>query len=417
MPWKSLIHNGICIPEKYKIQHGYVHFNNKKIKITADLEEAFNLYAHEKNKDEKFKQNFLNSIKHLLTFKCEHISQIKLPNFKREKINLKNINKYNSCLINNKNEKIDRCFADPACIFKGRGNHLQRGTFKPAIKQNNISLNISNSKIPDGNWKHICNDNTVDWIASWVDPVTKKVKYIYPSVQSKLNSENSIQKFDFARKLKKKLKIVREMYNNDIINYKNIYDLQHALCTYLIDKTCIRCGSDEEKKTFGCTTLLKKHIVIDKNMLKLNFVGKDSIVCKKSLKIDDNYITIFNNILKTKTLNSQIFDKIDNVSLNKYLNNMMTNLTAKVFRTCHASSLLQNSLKKYDNVCDYKKTLIKVSDLCNHTNTQTAKVNYLDPRITVAFCRKNNINLKKCFSDNLIVKYEWAQKTPSSFQF
>ena len=35
-------------------------------------------------------------------------------------------------------------------------------------------------------------------------------------------------------------------------------------------------------------------------------------------------------------------------------------------------------------------------------------MNYLDPRITVAWCKKHELTLSKVFNKSLITKFKWA---------
>ena len=110
---------------------------------------------------------------------------------------------------------------------------------------------------------------------------------------------------------------------------------------------------------------------------------------------------------------------------------MMQGLTAKVFRTCNASRLFQNALmasrhietsaKKHYHICN-----MKVSKLCNHvvhvngktkTCMLTTRSNYIDPRITYAYCKRNNIHIGVFFSDRLQLKHCWAENAGRSFVF
>lgn len=47
----------------------------------------------------------------------------------------------------------------------------------------------------------------------------------------------------------------------------------------------------------------------------------------------------------------------------------------------------------------------------------TSKLNYIDPRITVAWCRNNEVPLEKVFSKTLLDKFRWAQKIPQDWKF
>ena len=47
----------------------------------------------------------------------------------------------------------------------------------------------------------------------------------------------------------------------------------------------------------------------------------------------------------------------------------------------------------------------------------TSKINYLDPRITVAWCKKHNVPIEKIFAKTLLVKFAWAMETSENFRF
>jgi len=47
----------------------------------------------------------------------------------------------------------------------------------------------------------------------------------------------------------------------------------------------------------------------------------------------------------------------------------------------------------------------------------TAQANYLDPRITVAWSKRNNVPLDKIWSATLRRKYNWAEKASQNFRF
>lgn len=47
----------------------------------------------------------------------------------------------------------------------------------------------------------------------------------------------------------------------------------------------------------------------------------------------------------------------------------------------------------------------------------TSKINYLDPRITVAWCKKHNVPIEKVFPKTLLVKFAWAMEASEEFRF
>lgn len=47
----------------------------------------------------------------------------------------------------------------------------------------------------------------------------------------------------------------------------------------------------------------------------------------------------------------------------------------------------------------------------------TSKINYLDPRITVAWCKRHEVPIEKMFNKSLLAKFAWAMDVEPSFTF
>ena len=47
----------------------------------------------------------------------------------------------------------------------------------------------------------------------------------------------------------------------------------------------------------------------------------------------------------------------------------------------------------------------------------TSKINYIDPRITIAFMKKNNIEINKLFTSALQDKFTWALEVETNYIF
>jgi len=47
----------------------------------------------------------------------------------------------------------------------------------------------------------------------------------------------------------------------------------------------------------------------------------------------------------------------------------------------------------------------------------TSKINYLDPRITVAWCTKHSVPLEKIFNKSLLNKFPWAMQADEDWVF
>ncbi len=40
----------------------------------------------------------------------------------------------------------------------------------------------------------------------------------------------------------------------------------------------------------------------------------------------------------------------------------------------------------------------------------TSKINYMDPRISIAWCKRNEVPLEKIFNKSLLAKFSWAME-------
>ena len=47
----------------------------------------------------------------------------------------------------------------------------------------------------------------------------------------------------------------------------------------------------------------------------------------------------------------------------------------------------------------------------------TSKINYIDPRITAAWCKIHSVPIEKMFTKTLRDKFKWAMDVPSEWRF
>ena len=47
----------------------------------------------------------------------------------------------------------------------------------------------------------------------------------------------------------------------------------------------------------------------------------------------------------------------------------------------------------------------------------TSKINYMDPRITVAWCKRHEVPIEKIFSRTLRNRFNWAMSAPTTWRF
>lgn len=422
--WNHLHHNGPYIPStrvpfNIKLSTNII-LNNQETICFIEFIKKF------KKQNIKFKTNFWRSL--LQRFIKQFPQECKKtandnPKFVKIRTNCitrSNDNQHGFVVVDNKRIEIPNNKMEYPHIFIGRGNHPLSGTCKFIPLKKYITINAStseHSKFNTQGFKTVCNQHAT-WICSWKDPITSNNKYI--SFQT--NNDNVLQKFELARKLKKRINKLHNINNTNILLGGK--KAQLALAVYLIEHLCIRVGHEKdstmEAETIGCCTLEKKHISITSNkdrLVQIEFPGKDSIPFCKTITLPSTYFSYLKRLLLPNR-NSIIFSLINPNMVNRYLDQIMSGLTAKVFRTYKASITFQKVLIQTN---DLKLANKKAATLCNHkksvndkfvNNLTTSRHNYIDPRIYFSFIKRNPTKDCKWFPE-----HNWAKDTVKNFRF
>lgn len=406
--WTTLQHNGLKFPEEYIHKNIPLIYNNVEILLSRDAEEVAFLYAKyietEYINNNTFNKNFFNDWKKILG-KNSEIQSLQLCNFSKMKeyINKQNEEKkierknkkneidtsddiYKIAVVDGKPQAVSNYKVEPPGIFIGRGKNPHLGKLKKRVYSEDVTINIGKDEPypnpPIGHkWGKIIHDRTVEWLASWKDNITGKTKYLWLAAHSDIKSNNDQKKYDVAKKLKKKIKTINEE-NEKNLNSSDIKIRQIATSLYFIDKLALRVGNEkaeDDTDTVGVTSLRTEHIKLgDNNSITLNFLGKDSVPYTNTVSVND---TIYKNIyefIKDKSSDDQVFDKITSNDVNKYLQEFMKNLTAKVYRTYNASNLFQKELrkitKKHENEPPNEQTQKVIFDEFAMANAKVAKM-------------------------------------------
>jgi DNA topoisomerase-1 len=304
---------------------------------------------------------------------------------------------------------------EPPTVFVGRGLHPKRGSVKPPLRKKDITLNAQG--VPNsGEWAAVVNVNA-PWVAKYKDTLSGEQKYVF------LNEHNDDEnKFNNARNLRRKLPVLRKRYNADMRS-NDVSSRQCATCLAIIDALCIRVGNEKDADTadtVGCCTLNRKHVKLNDGIITFSFIGKDSIPCLKRLKNSTVYENM-RGMLKSKKGNDLVFDITPNV-LNRYINSIVPGATAKTFRTCHASKLMEENLRKGNTMTCFKESNEKVAKLLCHVKGDslscgTSKMNYIDPRIIFSWCERNDVPVWKVYSSALQVRHSWASGLDKNFVY
>ena len=348
-----------------------------------DMTEAFSLV----DKESKIKENEKLRIKSLTRDERRKISQEK----KLEKEKLKTI--YGKAKIDGIEVDVANWLVEPPGIFMGRGLHPLRGRWKPRVTPKDVILNLGqDASVPEGPWKAIVHDRYSTWLASWIENLTGKRKYVWLHDSSYLRQDNDKAKYDTAKKLEYYISDIEKEIINQMLNSKDITRRKIATVCYLIYKLAMRVGDEkdpEEADTIGASTLRVEHLkfpkIGDKAQIEFNFLGKDSVPWQKTLEISSpDTKALYENLLffmKGKDTSDEIFEDITSSKVNKFLRSIdkenVPNLTAKVFRTYIATAIVKQHLsepilKVNKNESEFKKVYVaKIANLqaaitCNH---------------------------------------------------
>nr|CDS27751.1 DNA topoisomerase 1 [Hymenolepis microstoma] len=548
--WRFLEHNGPMFAPPYEpLPEDVVFFyDGQRMKLSEPAEEVAGFYArmldHDYTKMEIFNNNFFKDWQKVMTAeekqtirklsKCDFTymaeyfkrkAEEKKAMSKEEKQKIKEENqriveKYGFCTLDGHKQRIANFRIEPPGLFRGRGNHPKTGSLKKRIMPEDIIINCSKDAQvpapPSGHkWKEVRHDNTVTWLACWVENVQNNFKYVMLNASSRLKGEKDWKKYEVARKLHNCVDKIRADYRRDFKS-KEMRIRQRAVALYFIDKLALRAGNEkdeDEADTVGCCSLRCEHIKLHDQLgdqqyvVEFDFLGKDSIRYQNSVAVPKRVFKNLKIFMKNKQGSDDLFDRLNTTTLNQYLRELMDGLTAKVFRTYNASRTLEEQLVELTDpkegpaqkLLSYNRANRAVAILCNHQRAvpksfstsmenlqkkidakkeqinavmtearqikadysksksaakkvqyeklkkrlgtlkdqltrlqvqatdrdenktialSTSKLNYLDPRITVAWCKKYDIPIEKVYNKTQREKFMWAiQMAAETFMF
>lgn len=416
--WETLEHNGVLFPPEYEPlpKNVKLYYDGKPVTLPKEAEEVAGFFGallesdHAKNPT--FQKNFFRDFKEVLQesggcpdadiqefSKCDfskifqHFDKLReekkaLPPKEKKKIKEEkeaSEEKYKFCLLNGRKEQVGNFRIEPPGLFRGRGAHPKTGTLKRRVYPESITLNLGkDAPIPPPpaghQWGDIKHDNTVTWLAMWKENIMGSVKYVRFSQNSSFKGMSDFKKFEKARELKKHVDKIRNDYRSKLKSSLMI-DRQIATATYLIDVFALRAGGekrDDEADTVGCCSLRFEHIFLKPpSTVIFDFLGKDSIRFYQEVQVDTQ---VFKNLKifkkDPKKPGDDLFDRLDPSILNKYFQEFMPGLTAKVFRTYNASKTMQDQIDLIPNEGTVNEKVVafnaanrEVAILCNHQRT------------------------------------------------
>lgn len=315
---------------------------------------------------------------------------------KAERDRLKQL--YGYATVDGEAMELANYMTEPSGIFMGRGQHPLRGRWKHGAIEKDIILNLDpSSPRPKGNWGKIAWAQDCMWIAKWTDKLTKKEKYIWLHDATPIKQEREEAKFDKALKMEAKRGIILA-HIIDGLHSTDPKGREIAAACYLIDKLSLRVGDEkdpDEADTVGATTLRAEHLAFKKESVVFDFLGKDSVPWHKELRMPPDVYAVFNelhdkagervNSFKVRASSktggdpkkvAQVFSRVRSADVNRFLGEIDPELTAKVFRTLHATVKIRDELggsgvKRTDmefvKRAAFKRANLEVARVMNHT--------------------------------------------------
>ena len=429
--WTELEHNGVAFPPDH-VQRGInIKILGEVFFLNREQEELIYAWAKKKDthyvRDPVFQSNFLSDFKKAIPDRFKSVQKIddidmseafslvdkeasikeaekirikSLPREEKKRISqekklekerLKSI--YGKAKIDGNEVEVANWLVEPPGIFMGRGLHPLRGRWKPRITAKDVILNLDeDASVPEGPWKAIVHDHNSTWLASWIENLTGKRKYVWLHDSSYLRQDNDKVKYDTAKKLENYIFDIEKEIVKQMSHTKDTTKRKVATVCYLIYKLAMRVGDEkdpDEADTIGASTLRVEHlkfpVINDKIQIEFNFLGKDSVPWQKTLEISSpDTRALYENLLfymKGKDRTDEIFEDITSAKVNIFLRSLdkdnLPNLTAKVFRTYIATAIVKKHLsapilKLNKNESEFKKIYVaKIANLqaaitCNH---------------------------------------------------
>jgi DNA topoisomerase-1 len=434
---KQLIHNGVLVPDPPAALGLVLTIRGEQFELTPEQEEMALAWAKKQGtpyvEDATFVRNFLADFNAALgldsnleldevdfspairVVKAERVARERMTpeerkalaaerKAEREKLR----EQYGHAIVNDERVELANYIVEPSGIFMGRGQHPLRGRWKEGAHQEDITLNLSpDAPIPPGEWGEIVWQPDSLWVARWKDKLSGKLKYVWLSDTASIKQQREARKFDQAHKLHAHLDQVRAQITRDLLD-PDPKQRRIATACYLIDALCLRVGDEkdpDEADTVGATTLRPEHITLHSSgVAEFKFLGKDSVQWHKKLDLPDTVQRNLQELIETARPSNtsgngdsgtsaalrrghptrdkpQLFPDTNSRDVNAYLSGILPGLTAKVFRTHHATTAVQESLSDSGIQAEDPEYVkweaanlanLEAAVLCNHTKKAPA---------------------------------------------
>ena len=500
--WKTLSHNGVHFPPLYEPTGMSVRVRGNPVPLSPLAEEMAYMFAKKKDtpyvQDPVFTTNFTEDFLKQLPSWCKgaKFSDVDFSELyervDREKAAKEGMSKeqkkalaesrkeqrealkarFGKAVLDGKEVDFANWMVEPSGLFLGRGRHPYRGKWKPRVDASDVILNLGESAaVPPGNWKEVVHDHDSMWMAKWIDKLTDKEKYVWLHESTPIQQSRSKAKYDNARKVGTNLERIRSKIMKGL-DSKDERKRQVATVCYLIDTMGMRVGDEkdeDEADTVGASTLRVEHVKLEGDVARFDFLGKDSIAWSKAEEVPPSVARNLGEFIAGKGREKEIFHDVNSGLVNQFLSSIVPGVTAKVFRTFHATATAKDALGSkdlksaddLDKLYHAKEANLQAAVFCNHQRTppktweeslkkkqekleaarargdpervaklqrevdfyvrtknynlNTSMKNYIDPRVYKSWCDYVGLDWAKVYSKSLQRKFSWALKSSAKW--
>ena len=425
----QLVHNGIVVPSPPPYQGLAIEVRGRSVQLTPKQEEMALAWAKKQGtayvEDPVFCQNFMLDFGAALGIeerlrvdevnfaavnrvveaereakarrtKEERKAQAAVRKAIREELK----EKYGYATVNGQRVELGNYMTEPSGIFMGRGEHPLRGRWKEGAVSCDVTLNLSPDAPPvEGEWAEIVWQPDSLWVAKWEDKLSGKLKYVWLADTAPVKQQREAAKFDKAMiTLHDSLDKVRAQVQAELQD-ADLKRRKIAVACYLIDALCLRVGDEkdaDEADTVGATTLRPEHVILNADgTAEFKFLGKDSVLWHKEIVLPPLVQETLEELIRTARPSTssngdsshptrdlpQLFPDIGSRNVNTFLSRIQKGLSAKVFRTHHATEIVQQHLEGAGVTANDPEHLkwkaavvanLQAAELCNHTKKATA---------------------------------------------
>ncbi|GFS25449.1 DNA topoisomerase 1 [Elysia marginata] len=370
---------------------------------------------------------------------------------------------YGFCTIDHHKEKIGNFKIEPPGLFRGRGDHPKQGMLKKRVNPEDVIINCSkDSKIPEPpaghKWKEVRHDNTVTWLASWNENIQGATKYVMLNAASRLklalragNEKEEGESADTVgccslrvehlklheEKGGKNYVVEFDFLGKDSIRYQNSIPVEKRVFKNLQLFMENKQAEDDLFDRLN-TTKLNKHL--QDLMEGLTAKVFRTYNASKTLSEQLELLTNPDDVVAAKMLSYNRANRAVAILCNhqravpKTFEKSMENLQNKIDAKKEDIKKVKKEIKgikadykqaksvKTKNLYDNKKkALTRLEEQLNKLEVQatdkdenkeialgTSKLNYLDPRISVAWCKKHEVPIEKVYNKTQRDKFRWA---------